>query len=118
MKLSQLSTERLAAVLCDLTPPLCRIAGDPRVLDALDELARTAAARPPLSAAARALETLLPLAVREHPDDLYAALSVLTGKAPDALRVQSGLATLRDLRDCWDSDLSLFFTCAGSARPE
>lgn len=116
MKLSQLSTERLAEVLCDLTPPLCRIAGDGRVVAALDSLARSGEDQPPLQAAAEALEALAPLLLTGHREDLFAVLSVLTEKTPRELRDQSALATLRDLQDCWDGDLSLFFTSAGAAR--
>ena len=116
MKLSQLSTGELAPVLCRLTPPVCRIAQDEAVLAAFDRAAFDG--RSPLSAAAQVWETLLPRLLSHHPGDLMEVLSVLTGKSADALRGQSALHTLADLRAVWDGDLSAFFTSAGASAQE
>lgn len=116
MKLSQLTTDQLADVLIRLTPPLCRILRDEHTLAALDELSFTGLdAQPPLMAATRLWEKLLPLLLDRHADDFYEALSVLTGKAPEELRHQKGLTTLQDLISVWDSQLTSFFSFAGSA---
>ena len=113
MKLSQLSTGELAPVLCRLTPPVCRIAQDEAVLAAFDRAAFDG--KPPLPAAAQVWETLLPRLFSHHLDDLLEVLSILSGKPADALRGQSALHTLADLRAVWDEDLSAFFTSAGAS---
>ena len=113
MKLSQLSTGELAPVLCRLTPPVCRIAQDEAVLAAFDRAAFDG--KPPLPDAAQVWETLLPRLFSHHLDDLLEVLSILTGKSTDALRSQSALRTLADLRAVWDGDLSAFFTSAGAS---
>jgi hypothetical protein len=53
--------------------------------------------------------------LREHAEDFYQALSVLTGKHIQELHQQSGLTTLQDLLSVWDGQLAAFFSCAGSA---
>lgn len=119
MKLSQLTTEQLADVLVRLTPPLCRILRDEATLAALDNLSFTALdAQPPLCAASRLWEKLVPVILQHHAEDFYAALSVLTGKPPGLLRQQSGLTTITDLISVWDGELTAFFTSAGSAAQE
>ena len=45
-------------------------------------------------------------------------LSILTDKPASALRSQSALCTLADLRAVWDGDLSAFFTSAGASAQE
>lgn len=119
MKLSQLTTDQLAEALVRITPPLCRIARDSRVLAVLDALSFDHLdAQPPLRSLSLMGEKLIPLLLTDLADDLYAVFSVLTGKPADTLRAQSGLTTLRDLMDAWDKELLTFFTSAGSAAQE
>ncbi|MBE5804933.1 MAG: hypothetical protein E7316_10540 [Clostridiales bacterium] len=119
MKLSQLTTDQLADVLIRLTPPLCRILRDEQALAALDELSFTGLdVQPPLLTLSRLWEKLVPLLLERHAADFYEALSILTGKPAEALRLQPGLATLADLMSVWDSQLASFFSCAGSAEQE
>lgn len=119
MKLSQLSTDALADVLLRLTPPLCRIFQDERVLAALDELSFTGMdALPPMLSLTRLWEKLAPLLLQRHAQDVYEALSILTEKPVDTLRQQAGLTTLSDLLAVWDKQLNRFFSCAGSAGRE
>ena len=104
MKLSQLTTEQLADVLVRLTPPLCRILRDEATLAALDNLSFTALdAQPPLCAASRLWEKLIPVILQHH---------------AELLRQQSGLTTITDLISVWDGELTAFFTSAGSAAQE
>lgn len=116
MKLSQLSTAELAPVLCRLTPPVCRMAGDEAVLAAFDRAAFDG--KPSLASAVQVWETLLPHLLSRHLDDLLEVVSILTDKPADALRCQSALCTLADLRAVWDGDLSAFFTSAGASAQE
>lgn len=119
MKLSQLTTEQLADVLVRLTPPLCRMLQDEATLAALDDMTFTGLdAQPPLCAASRLWEKLVPVILQRHAEDFYAALSVLTGKTESQLRAQPGLTTITDLMAVWDKELATFFTSAGSAAQE
>ncbi len=119
MKLSQLTTEQLADVLVHLTPPLCRILRDEATLAALDDLSFTTLdAQPPLCAASRLWEKLVPVVLQHHAQDFYTVLSILTEKPAELLRRQSGLTTITDLISVWDGELTAFFTSAGSAAQE
>lgn len=119
MKLSQLSTEELAKVLLQLTPPLCRILRDEKTLAALDSAAFAGPdAQPPLLSLARLWEELAPTLLEAHAQDVYQALSILTEKPAEVLRQQPGLDTLQDLLSVWDEQLTRFFSCAGSAVQE
>lgn len=114
MKISRMTTDQLAQALCDLAPPVCRIAADPAVTQALADFAEGAEDSRPLLATLSAMaEALLPAILRTHYGDLLEALAVLTGKDAQTLRAQSAIDTLRDARDCWDGELADFFASAG-----
>ena len=116
MKLSEMSTEELARTLCRLAPPLCRIAGDERVVRALGEASQAGQAQQPLlTAGGRLAQALTPLLLEEHAEDLWEALAVLTGKTAQDIRRQPGVDTLRALREVWDGELMRFFASAGIA---
>lgn len=119
MRLSEMSTEELARALCRLTPPLCRIATDERVTRALREAGQASEAHEPvLAAGGRLMQALVPVLLADHAEDLWEALAVLTGQAPEAIRRQTGLETIRMMRACWDEELARFFTYAGTATKE
>lgn len=119
MKLSQLTTDQLADVLVRITPPLCRIARDPRTLAALDALSFDGLdAQPPMKSISLLCERLLPLLLTDMAEELYTVLSVLTEKPIDALRRQPALTTMTDIASAWDRELIAFFTSAGSAAQE
>lgn len=114
MKLSQMPTSQLAQLLCDLTPPVCRIAADPAVTQALADFAEGAEdSQPLLVTLSRMAESLLPALMQSHAEDLTAILALLTGKDAQIIRSQSTLATLRDVKNCWDGELADFFASAG-----
>lgn len=119
MKLSQLTTQQLAEVLVQITPPLCRIARDERTMAILDDMSFTGMeTQTPLLSASYLWEKLLPLLLTDLADDLFSVLSVLVEKPVDTLRAQPGLTTITDLMSIWDSQLTTFFTSAGSAAQE
>lgn len=117
MKLSEMNAAQLAQTMCDLVPPLCAIAADKRVAEALERFAEDDDGKEPMIARGAALlGCLVPLLLRTHADEFFRAAAILTGKSADTLRRQSGLATVRELRACWDEDLAAFFTCAAAAK--
>lgn len=118
MKLSHLTTSQLAETLCQLTPPLCRIAQDGKTLAILDDITGELSALPPLKAAAFLLERLAPLLLQEHQRDFFTVLGILTGKTTEAVLRQDTLTTLHDLMQSWDRELIAFFASAGSAAQE
>lgn len=110
-----MNTEELARTLCRLTPPVCRMAGDPRVARALRE-AGEAGKEPLVTVASRLWAALAPVLLAEHGEDLWEAAAILTGKDAAQVRAQPGMETIRELWRCWDEELAAFFSCAGTAR--
>ena len=112
MKLSEMTAAQLAQAMCDLVPPLCEMAADVRVAEAISRFAEDDGGEP-VARYAELLGQLAPLLLREHEDAFFRALAVLTGKSASTLRQQNGLAAVREMRLCWDEELLAFFTCAG-----
>ena len=116
MKISRMNTEDMAAMICRLTPPVCRMLRDPEALAAFDSADfGTASSLPPMAGAAMVWEKLTPVLLHKHRDDFFQALSVLTGKEKEVIRRQTGLETLKDIQAVWDEELMVFFTFAGAA---
>lgn len=119
MKLSEMNSEQLARTLCSLTPVLCTMAEDVRVAEALDRFAEEDMEEETMLARGAALlKAIVPVILKDHEDEFFRAAAILTGKSIGTLRKQSGLALVRELRQCWEEDLVLFFFCAGIVRPE
>ena len=119
MKLSEMNSEQLARTLCSLTPILCTMAEDTRVAEALDRFAEEdKGGESTMARSAALLKTLVPVILKDHEDEFFRAAAILTGKSSGVLRNQSGLALVRELRQCWEDELALFFSCAGIARRE
>lgn len=116
MKLSDMNGEMLRQALCDLALPLCAILQDERTHALMDQFMDRSI---PLSAlAASFLEQGVPLLLRDHAEDTFAVLSILTGHEPQTLRSMNAVALIRLARACWDSELAAFFGYAGTAAPE
>lgn len=113
MRLGDLPTEDMGQALCRLTPPLCRMAKDPKVEEALKRIRRE---DPLLMTLGRAGENLLPCLMGEHMEDLLQVLSILTGEGVDTLRRQPGRETVALFLQCADEALADFFPCAGGSR--
>lgn len=109
MKLSEMSTENLAATLCKIAAPVERIGADQEVNDVLKELSSHGGKISVLQAGTATFGKLIPVLLDRHKEDTYAILSALTGKSVGKLREQRGLETIRDVKNCIDGDLIAFF---------
>ncbi len=109
MKLSELSTEALARTLSKLAPPLCRVAKDPRVNEALQEIRGD---DPLLMTFGRMGEILLPALTDEHWTDVVKVVSILTETPASVIRLQNGRDTMRQFLQCVDEVLVDFFSSA------
>ena len=112
MKLSQLTTERTADVLCELTPYIANITGDKALLD---ELANKFASKGKSAAelytfAAHKCATLVPILLKEHRSVVFGVLSVLNECGADEIAKQNIMETMKQVRDLFqDKDLLDFF---------
>ena len=116
MKLSQLTTERAADVLCELTPYIANITGDKSLLDELankfDSKGKSAAEL--YTFAAHKYATLVPILLKDHREDVFGVLSVLNETEPDKIAKQNIMETMKQGREVFqDKELLDFFKSFG-----
>lgn len=116
MKLSELSTERAADVLCEVTPYIANITGDKALLDELaikfDSKGKSVAELYTFSAHKYA--QLVPILLKDHRADVFGILSVLNDTTAEAVAKQNVLTTILQIRSVFkDKDLLDFFRSFG-----
>ncbi len=118
MKLQEMNAEEFRQMLCRMVEPMCRIAEDEGVQEALEQLWSADLKRLPLGQGLAALiRELAPVLLQRHWADTLELLSICTGKDRAVLRAQNGMETARELAACAQEVLVDFFSyAAGSAR--
>ena len=116
MKLSELTTERAADVLCELTPYIANITGDKALLDELekkfDRKGKSVAEM--YTFAAHKYATLVPILLKDHREDVFGVLSVLNETELDKIAKQKVMETMKQVRDLFqDKELLDFFKSFG-----
>lgn len=116
MKLSELSTERAADVLCELTPYIANITGDKALLDELankfDSKGKSVAEL--YTFAAHKYATLAPILLKAHRNDVFGVLAVLNECSADEIAKQKVMETMKQVRNLLqDKDLLDFFKSFG-----
>lgn len=116
MKLPELTAERAADVLCELTPYIANITGDKALLDELankfDSKGKSAAEL--YTFAAHKYATLVPILLKEHRNDVFGVLAVLNECSADEIAKQKVMETMKQVRDLFqDKELLDFFKSFG-----
>ena len=116
MKLSELTTDRAADVLCELTPYIANITGDKSLLDELankfDRKGKSAAEL--YTFAAHKYATLVPILLKDHREDVFGVLSVLNETERDKIAKQNIMETMKQVREVFqDKELLDFFKSFG-----
>ena len=116
MKLSELTTERAADVLCELTPHIANITGDKALQDELankfDSKGKSVAEL--YTFAAHKYATLVPILLKAHREDVFGVLSVLNETELDKIAKQNIMETMKQVRDLFqDKELLDFFKSFG-----
>lgn len=116
MKLSELTTERAADVLCELTPYIANITGDKFLLDELsnkfDSKGKSVAEL--YTFAANKYAALVPILLKEHRNDVFSVLAVLNECSADEIAKQKVMETMKQVRDLFqDKELLDFFKSFG-----
>ena len=117
MKLSEISTERAADVLCELTPYISNIVTDE---DLVAEIRKSidpqnAANRLELYAmGVEKINKLIPIVFKARKEDVFGIIGVLNEKSPEEIARQNFLVTANQIREIVkDKDLIGFFkSCA------
>lgn len=123
MRLSELSTEQAADVLCSITPFVANIASDEELLSELKravskDKVKTRAEE--LAIGAEKISKLVPIILQKRKEDVFGILGVLNQKSAEEIAKQNFLATLKQARDiAKDKELIDFFkSCMGSEGSE
>lgn len=116
MKLSQLTTERAADVLCELTPYIANITGDKALLDEMankfDSKGKSVAEL--YTFAAHKYATLVQILLKYHREDVFGVLSVLNETELDKIAKQNIMETMKQVREVFqDKELLDFFKSFG-----
>lgn len=115
MKLSELSTDRAADVLCEITPFLANLAGDTALQDTLRDKLKLKDGQK-LSTAelytfgAQKLAVIVPIVLKDHRADVFGMLAALNGTTATQIAAQGVMDTMGQLREVMqDEQLRDFF---------
>lgn len=111
MKISELSTERAADVLCEITPFVSNIVGDVDLMNALKEKVGSGASVAELYVlGAKKYATIIPILLKTHRDDVFGLLAMLSETDVETIAKQNIIATMKQARAiAKDKDLLNFF---------
>ena len=118
MKLSELSTDRAADVMCELTPYIANIVSD----EALTAELRAAASKDAVTKAELIadgldkINRLVPIVLKKLRADVYGILSAVNEKSAEEIAQQNIIRTMMQIREiAKDKELLDFFkSCADS----
>ena len=123
MKLSQMTTDRAADVLCELTPYIANIAADEELLAELRKAIDPKEVATKAELLAKGVEKatkIVPIILKKRKADLFGILAALNEKTAEEIGKQNILATMAQVREIVkDKDLMDFFkSCVGSEGSE
>ena len=112
MKLSELTTEQAADVLCTLSVPVSNIVGDKSLMDELeskfDMQGKTMAELYLFSA--KKIAAIVPILLKAHRNDLFEILASLNETDAEHIAKQNIIVTMKQIRDAMkDKELMDFF---------
>lgn len=112
MRLSELTTDRAADVLCELTPYIANITGDKTLLDELGKKFDPEGKSPAelyVFADAKYAQ-IVPILLKSHRADVFGILGTLNEQDAESIGKQNIMQTMRQVRDAvQDKDLMDFF---------
>lgn len=117
MKLSEMTTEKAADVMCELAPYVSNIVGDKELLDTLREkIGKNKSLAEIYTYGAKKLAAVVPIVLKTHREDLFSVLAVMNESTATEIGTQNLLVTMNQVREIiQDKDLVDFF---GSLQPE
>lgn len=106
MKLSEMSTEKLADTLLEIAEPVSNIACDEAITNSMQMLNMK---KSNIYNIGLIVNQMLPLLLKTHADDTYRIIAALTEKTVEQVKVQNGLKTIEEVRGSFDKNLIDFF---------
>lgn len=120
MKLSKLSTDRAADVLCELAPHVSSIVGDKALLDELSKKLDTKnkSVAEIYTFAANKCALLVPVLLKDHRSDVFGILAILNETDAETIGKQNVMETMRQVKEAMtDKELIDFFSLQGQETP-
>lgn len=114
MKISQISTEKAADVLCEISTYIVNITLDQRLVDELKSIAvpngeQLTVAQVAVIGAEK-ITNIVPLLLKDHKRDVFGILAAINGKTIEEIASQTFINTLAQIKDAaQDQDLIDFF---------
>lgn len=109
MKLSEMTTDEAAKVLCKMAEPVERICCDKAINGHMAQMAKDKGEMTVLEMLGKTVKVWFPVLLGEHKEDVYKVLAALTGKTEKEIAEQKIMQTMMDVKACFDDDLMLFF---------
>ena len=121
MKLSEITTDRAAEVLCELTPLVDSIITDEELMQALsaaigaDDKAEMSIGQKLLLVSSK-MSKIVPILLKKRKSETFGILGILNGKTPEQIAAQNILVTMMQVRDfANDKELTDFFKSCRNA---
>lgn len=113
MKISQMTTDQAADVLCRIAEPIETIGANEEFQKKIEAIGKKNAARGTkmnaIENVTSMIGTFIPLLLKSCRAETYEILSALSGKSAEELAAQNVLETIRDAKNCVDQELIDFF---------
>lgn len=114
MRISELSTEKAASILCEITPFIANISSDEELLKELREAVdvKDVNNRAELMlVGATKLTRIIPILLKRRKDDVFGILAALNETSADEIAKQNILTTVAQIREIIkDKELLSFFS--------
>lgn len=121
MKLSEITTDRAAEVLCELTPLIDSIITDEELMQALsaaigaDDKAEMSIGQKLLLVSSK-MSKIVPILFKKRKSETFGILGILNGKTTEQIAAQNILVTMAQVRDlAYDRELTDFFKSCRNA---
>lgn len=111
-KLSELTTDECADVLCELTPYIVNIVSDKEIMDAVGKAVdkNTITQVGIMLLGAQKITAVIPLLLKTHRHDIYSILSIVGEKSVEEVAAQNIMATMWQMKELLnDKELVSFF---------
>lgn len=121
MRLSDLTTDRAATVLCEVSVYALNILTDDELRDSLKaqidaEKPQTAGEK--YAIGAQKIGQWIPLILKKHRDDAFGIVAAINGKTIDEIKGQNVIKTMQQIKEAvTDEELMVFFkSCASEGK--
>lgn len=119
MKLSEMSTQKAAQKMCDIAIPMANIAQDEKTAEAMRAFPMEKIKdMPMINLIGKAIALIVPLALRDHFEDLCEIVAAMTDKTAETVKSQKIIDTVTDVKNIVDGDIVHFFTSAVTPKQE